>query len=797
MVSSTTLPPRHSDIYITDVYNMTEQVDRTSIGSVDKISRDSIAVFKQVGEVAGEFLEPALLLPPVPSSTNTSTESLGSLVPVKSSLRLDVTIDYLVANLPTGNTTLNELLSIRCNQVESTGVTKRQADSSGGLGDASNSGVSETWPVAFTHPPVTTTRLQHSRFSHASTSSGSSIASSASALARKIVSQHTQQPPLTEERIKELEDKWSNSIEVWRLLDFLDRHLIKHCQTSGTPPPWSQSLEQITEVATPETRRVPKVKFEDQQQQSLGLQTPRKRQRKTSNTENTNGHEVTTDTESINIANSFNYNGGERVFAKWTDRKFYAAILKDRQPDGKWIVDFYDGRRRTLGVENILRADMETLMGQRVYAAYYDGVFAAGIVTCCEPDSEGRFVYTVARDRDRDICVSAEQLMLTEVQARQVRSRNCAVSSTVNDYEMLTPGRTTRSRTRALARDSPQPSSSGTAQQRRAAGGQNANITSDSEDDTTIDFNTSTCNGFDMYVAGLEPEQFAAYDDCDRVKGKTLVGKIRFGRACPEDTAALGPLPPTGCQPFKGLHVLLSCVQPLPWNEPIVPSSTCSDVESCSSFKENYRFSTSPCMKSRLQEQLVAGGAVVYAQFDDLPQRFYKQAYIISNRPSRSASYVLSLAAGVRSVCHEWVIRCCAEGRQLPPQDLPCGWSMEKERYISMFERPMTGTNSGRPLRRKLVFVSQGSEPSFARYWTRVLELSDANVRPLAAASDSDLNRALCILCEGGYHDERTERASQRGVPLATPIWLIQTLVHGELRDFNRLSCYRADVDSD
>lgn len=794
-------PPRHSDIYITDVYNASEHGDRSISSLEGKVSRNFL--FKPVPESDGVFLDPSSILPQS-VNINDSTESLSSLVPSRGKLKIDVAIEYSVHQSSEVGGTLNELVSLHCTQTEQN--PNKQLETSGGAGNSSS--ISEPWSSQSFQPVL----AKHPRYSHASsTSSGSSIASSASALARTNKTKTSQQqysllPPLTHERISELRDKWINSREIWRLLDYIDRYLASSKLVSSLmlSPPRSQSLEQINEVVTPtpsESRRALKVKFSDQQQ--LPPVTPKKRQRKANAVATTNGHDsahgVTPSTTSNN-----NYKTGDRVFAKWTDRKFYAATLLDRHIDGRWSVDYYDGDRRTISEDNLLRADEIAMKGQRVYAAYCDDDFTLGIVTDCELAADGQLRYTVMRD-DRDICVPAEQILLSESQAKQIRllcnhchNGNGALDITGNatyDHITATPsGRALRSRTRALTRDSPVPSSSGIKKKQASNAGNNKSTAStvtasDSEDDVTADINATTCNGIDVFVPGLEPEVAAAYDGCSKLKGKTVIGKMRFGSGRTEDLAALGPLPPIGSQLFKGLHILLSCVRPVTGGEPLVSSST-SEADSCSSYNENYRFSTSPCVKTRLTEQLEAGGAKVYARFEDLPSCVYKQAYIISNRPSHSANYMLCLAAGIRPVCHEWVIRCCVEGRVLPRQDLPCGWSLEREDFVGEFNR---ATTCGRPLRRKLVLVASSTDSSFARFWTRILELAEANVRSLITASDSDFNRVLCILCECDYRDEHTERAVQRNVPLVTPIWLIQTLVHSELRDFNKLSCYRPD----
>lgn len=743
-------PPRHSDIYITDVYSMSEHGIADSV--VDKASCDSVTLFKQVREVTGEFLEPSEVLQQiVPQQLATTGQ-----------LRVVVCVEYAVSHV---GGTVSELTSVTCMPCES----------------------SVQLPPANRH---------HARLSHASsTSSGSSMASSASTLARRLAASRS---PLTHERIGELRDRWINSHEVWRLLDYVDRCMADSSTMTEPPQPQLSQINEETDNVC--TRRAPKVKFAmdaDDMTLRTNETTPRKKQKRGAAVAvvATNGHASPVP---AGYSASASYSRGDRVFAKWTDRKFYAATLVERAADGRWTVDFYDGDRRAVAEENMVVASEPALIGQRVYAAHQEDDFTVGIVTGCDQEYCG-LMYSVARD-DRDIRVPADQILLTESQARQVRSR-CGLAVVARGTFGTDDGhRTTRSRTRALACDSPVPGSSGTQHQqqrrgRRGAAGATATATpaskqhSDSEDDSST-CATAACNGLDpyAYVPGIEPEAPAAYDGCGRVKGKAVAGKMRFG-----DLAAstLGPLPPAGRLPFDGLHVLLTCSRPTV--EQQSPSDAASTTSSASN-NENYRFSSAPCVVSRLREQLEAGGARVHARFDDLPPRHYRRAYLVANRPSCTARYLQCLAAGVRAVCHEWVIRCCAEGRALPPQDLPCGWSVELERFVSWYERPCEGaaTTTARPLRRKHVLVA-ADDGDFLAYWTRVLELAEAHVRPLATAADAEVARALCVLCECGHRDERTDRALYRGVPLVTTTWLVQTLVHGQLRDFQRLPCYKPD----
>lgn len=720
----------------------------------------------------------------------TSTDS-PSAFPTKKHLMFNVDVTFTQATKENG---VNEIINIICEDyftaAGSPSSGTRYSEFSGGLADVSRKiSPSASSAVPSTQPYQLRTTNRFSQMSRSS--SGSSVPSSASALTQKLLRDDKlkkKEPisyTISEDRINELKERWLSHNEIWKVLDFIDKYVNLHDCTS-TPDymrfrfpdqrlenaKTPEKLEQIEEVLTPISTNKPRSVRSKRQAKSKVQgsdsenEIPKKRQRKAA------------DKEYPPLAASI-YMPGDSVFAKWSDRKFYAATLQERHPDGKWTVNFYDDDNKVLSEEFILKTDEFTMIGQRVYAAQYDSNFLPGIITGCELKNN-ELHYIIARDDKGDISVPAKFILITESQARQIKARiNVTPRKSARNHEASTSvlnasNRSTRSKTRMLMADSPKPSSSGTQQ-----------ICSDSEDDGT----ESTCDGMNDYIPGTEPESRGVYENCIKLKGKSLAGKVRCPRtkAGDVDATVLGLIPEEGSKYFKNMHVLLACTRP---QSPKL-SGDANTSGSDNSNNENYRFSNTPFVKERLKLQLEMGGATVYDSLDQIPQRMWKNTYLISNRPNTSAKYIKAVSVSIKLVCHDWVIRCCNEKKTLPVQELPCGWSIENNRFYSYFDR-----KSKWPLKKQTILIVDTTDKNFYKFWSEVCRMAEANVSKLT--KDSNLQDVLCVLSECGYRDEVVERVMSHSVPLLTTQWLIQTLVHGEIRDINKNKSYRAEcVDSD
>lgn len=732
----------------------------------------------------------------IENKENINTQTMQvSAEPIKKHMSFNIDVSVILN--PAKNNC--QIVNISCDDhFEDGSPVPRLSESSGAVGDTSKISPSS---IGTSNQPY---QLRPNRFSHMSTSSSSSIPSSAAALMQRVLRENKKNTnkfcnqsknPLTDERINELKEKWLNNQELWKILDYIDKNIsilgytntdnkfkqpvdVKSHGKIKTP----EKLEFIEEVQTPNPtptstktskprqprgKRKAKVKFTGSDGES-----PKKRQRK-----------VNTKQTPIKLLVESKFTPGDCVFAKWTDRKFYAATLVDRNPyDGKWTVNFFDGDHKILGEELLIKSNEYCMQGQRVYAAHCDSNFTPGIITGHETKN-GEIHYIIARDDKGDISIPAKYILITESQARQIRNRmNESTSPTLRQRtppkkrEEIIPDlssnkRATRSKTRMMM-DSPKPSSSGTQHI----------VKSDSEDDMT-DVNDIN---FD-YVPGIEPECQGSYDACTKMKGKTVTGKMRFTRTKTNDVDAsvLGPIPAEGSKMFKNLHVLLNCVQPM---SKFCDSSISEDENSES---ENFNFSKIPFVKDRLKLQLERAGATVYNNFDDISSKLWKNTYLISNKPNISAKYVQCLCIGIKLICHDWVIRCCNENKTLDIQDLPVGWSIERQRFFYYPDRKTKW-----PLKKQNILVADSSDKNFYKFWSRICTLAEAHVSKLTR--DSNLENVLCVLSESGYRDELVDRVLSHSVPLVSTVWLVQTLIHGEIRNFEKMKEYQAEyVDSD
>lgn len=711
-----------------------------------------------------------------------STESLISLPSISKKVTMFV---ELTTSIHMGKESWSgELINIMCDDF-SESSQRRLSESSGNLADVSKNTSPTSTVGSSSLATLPLKPLNLNRFSVISSSSSSSLSSSASTLAKILregkffSSEKRNVANLTEERIQELKEKWINSNEIYKVLDYLDRIVlvtdsvpsedVVKKQTVEEPP--KPQLSKIEEGSTPlSTNKIRPVRG--------------KRQAKTKTNSSDSEKEMPRklrkidSTELTLLYSKSNFAVGDSVFAKWGDRKFYAAILGEITAEGKWQVNFFDGDSKNLSEDYLIKAEEFTMLGHSVYASQGDDNFTPGIITGCEIVDDV-LQYVVARDKG-DISVPCQFIYITESQARQIRGKQTQSQSRTpskQDLSTLTK-RSTRSKTKLML-DSPKPSSSGTQTKQLATA-------SDSDDDGHDD---ATLNVDD--VAGVEPESHGVYENGIKLKGKTVAGKMRFSRTKTNDVDAtiLGPIPDEGSVFFKNLHILLTCTRPQSPKPKAIDTNSSGNGASTDS--ENYKFSTIPFVKDRLKLQLEMGGALVYNTFDDIPQKMWKSTYLISNRPSISAKYIQCIAAGIKCICHEWVIRCCIDKKRVPIQELPLGWSLERDRFFNSFDK-----KSSNALKKLHLLIADVGDKNFHTFWSKVCKLADIHVMKLGR--DSNLEKINAIISEPGFRDDHIDRAISHNIPILTTNWLIQTLLHGEPRLFDAHKTYKADyVDSD
>lgn len=208
---------------------------------------------------------------------------------------------------------------------------------------------------------------------------------------------------------------------------------------------------------------------------------------------------------------------------------------------------------------------------------------------------------------------------------------------------------------------------------------------------------------------------------------------------------------------FKGLAFILTCSK---YCQPVDKQEMVSD-------DENYVFSRVPFVYNHLVAQIKLGGGKIFESYSNVPSELIKNLVLIAPKPCLTARYIECMAFNVKMVCHEWIVNCCIAKAIIPHQELPLGWSVEQNRFISSFERQNTDPFANVSVR----ITSKTRDNSFFEFWSKVMRVCGAEVKPTRRVK---FGKDLIILDRGYHYTE---------LPIAvTPTWVIQCVLHGELK---------------
>ncbi|XP_018329504.1 uncharacterized protein LOC108739903 isoform X2 [Agrilus planipennis] len=574
---------------------------------------------------------------------------------------------------------IGELLSLDCHVLRENDVVS-ESDSSGYAADVSKtvsplSGASAT----YIPPPKGSLAMRASLMSH---SSSSSVPSSAAALnVQNLLKKSTSSYNKTKEPVSDLEKKWKNYQLVYSVLSAIDDSFVES-STNVEKMDLTESSNHIPQNSQP--AHVPPKKRGSFVIQGKDEKEPEIKKIRPN----------TFEEESM------------LVFAKWTDQRYYAGFIKG-QSENKWTVEFLDGNFRNVSDEQIIFADVHSLIGYKVMVLEESGnVKCPGIVTAFHSEEEP--MYTVATDRG-DFTVSASNIYLTKHQAKLVKNNieyleNSTASSSSQTSSVSL--RNCRSRNNTY---SPKPGSSGTQKTLLAkAFEMKMHAKSASELSTTTDEDVSenTSNGELKLVPGCDMELRYQRVNNPSIKLKRCFGQLSKSSS-EKEVSTLGPLDVKGTW-FKGFGFLLTC-----GSRPLFDATGEEDV---GTDNEDYAFSKVPYVEDHLATQIKNGGGIIYSKFEDVPPKKYKVTYLVSWRPALTPKYIRGLAVGMRTVCHEWIVNCSIKKKRLTLQELPAGWSVEDHRFIESFER-----KTDKPFRSLHFKIAQLTSKLFYDFWSKEL----------------------------------------------------------------------------
>ncbi|XP_012238586.1 uncharacterized protein LOC100746532 [Bombus impatiens] len=746
-----------------------------------------------------------------------------------------------------------EIIGVQCETVatESTLTRQKNNDTSASLADISGNDNKEISPGSVNSNPQLY-QLNPSRLSFASTISLSS-ASSAASLAAKLAirdSTHFSLPRVPakhakrhgqdihslndkhaiDEAYERLSKEWQNShLLTTTILNFANTELTgvdaynvsneridDHLQKirSSTPEVSKDIVQLQTPKSTKKSKAVkrPRSKSIKSDNQSNGvnkiskvlnlaenINTPNRKKNKTEHTDNISSTiNVSTKSESHMIDELI----GKDVFAKWSDNNYYPGTVIDKIKT-KYKVNFYDGKNKVLIEDFVIPIPKVLKEGLSVYAATKNYDYGScGIIINVEIVNNEVY-YTVETDEGEKLEVQIKDLSLSADQAQVLKEEinlgNKSLPSTPKHLGQITldnmvDGKRRSKRIATPSFSTPKSKLIQTPTNKIEVEPSVSGVTSSikrekkvpfESDGVSSDSNVSVKD--EVFSIGVQPEIIGTpYEQVvkgpqNRIKSKSRSKK----KVDDEETIAMfGPIPRADSNLFKGMSFLLTCASV----ETIDRFQ--DDKDSDPGTEDEIEWSKKPFIRDRLNKQIVAGGGKVYTDFSEIPQDEYKNTKLITNVPNTTAKSLLCLSVGIPAYNHNWIIRCCQEGKFVNPAEdgLPAGWSLDKNSYIEMFQR-----QSNKPLTQVVVIIPVvESEKQFAPFWRQICENAGA-VIILADKADVMENfvQGTVVLTNSLCPSWAAEKANKLQIPLLSTTWIVQCLIEGKFCPYDASVRYK------
>ncbi|XP_034193351.2 uncharacterized protein LOC117610270 [Osmia lignaria lignaria] len=498
---------------------------------------------------------------------------------------------------------------------------------------------------------------------------------------------------------------------------------------------------------------------------------------------------------------------GKDVFAKWSDNNYYPGTVTDKVKT-KYKVNFYDGKNKILIEDFVIPIPALLKEGLSVYAtSKNDDYGSCGIIVDTETVNN-QVYYIVETDEGEKLQVQVKNIFLTSDQAQllkeEISSENKSLPSTPKHLGQITLDNMVDGKRRSKriatpsyltpkihtpSKNESEPSVSGIPSS-SIMNKKNKKRSSESSDAISSDSNVSLKD--EMFSIGIQPEIIGTpYEQT--VKGpqnriKSIKSRSNKKKVEDEETIAIfGPIPRTDSNLFKGMSFILTCAPVETIDRFQIDNK---DYGSDPGTENEEDWVKKPFIRDRLTTQIVAGGGKVYTDFNEIPREEYKNTKLITNVPNSTAKTLLCLSVGIPAYNHNWIIRCCQEGKIVNPaeDELPAGWSLDKQSYVEMFQRP-----SNKPFTRIIVIIPVlESNKQFVTFWRQICENAGACVL-LADKPDTMENYidGTVILTNGSCPSWTVEKAAELQIPLLSATWIVQCLIEGQLCQYDSQPRYK------
>ncbi|KAK0180504.1 hypothetical protein PV327_006136 [Microctonus hyperodae] len=491
---------------------------------------------------------------------------------------------------------------------------------------------------------------------------------------------------------------------------------------------------------------------------------------------------------------------GKQCFAKWGDNNYYPGIVVSRSKT-KLRINFLDGLNKLLMEDFVVIIPSILPVGLSVYASVENDPYGScGIITGVD-NSNSVILYNVETDEReklkvsiRDIFLTTDQVLIlketmnddigspsTTPQLGKITLDNVVVGNRRNESSISTP-KSTRSKSRGNTIKR-------TMEVRASGSGVLSKIHFEDSSDSdlkTSDSNTSRTDDNGLGTIQMEivgnSNDYASKGPQNRLKGKARSKK----RVDDQETIALlGPIPEEGSTLFKGINFILTCASLDLLDRYKLENKGDFNSESGTDLEQEWN--KTPFVRERLTAQIIAGGGKIYEKFDDIPINEYGITKLITNVPNITAKSLQCLSVGIHSWNHQYIIRSCLNNKLVNhnQEKLPAGWSLDRNSYIEMSERP-----NDKPFNHLIIAVPKmiGVEES-TKFWAQIIENAGGTVRLIENQSDN-LLEATAILTNRKCPNWIVQHTQNENIPLVSTTWIIQCLIAGSIISHESQTAY-------
>ncbi|XP_003699282.2 uncharacterized protein LOC100877346 [Megachile rotundata] len=496
---------------------------------------------------------------------------------------------------------------------------------------------------------------------------------------------------------------------------------------------------------------------------------------------------------------------GKNVFAKWSDNNYYPGIVTDKVKI-KYKVNFLDGKSKVLIEDFVIPIPSVLKEGLSVYATTSNDDYGSCGIIVETQTVNNEVYYTVETDEGEKLRVQVKDIFLSTDQAQVLKeemgSENKSLPVTPKHLGQITLDNMIDGKRRSKRIATPvyltpkakliqtptskieaEPSVSGISslmKKEKKASSESDLVSSDSNLSLKDEMFSI---GIQSEIVGTPYEQTVKGPQ-NRIKSKSRSKK----KVDDEETIAIfGPIPPTDSNLFKGMSFILTCA-PVESIDRFQLEN--KDYGSDPGTENEEEWSKKPFIRDRLNAQIVAGGGKVYTDFNEIPQEEYKNTKLITNVPNTTAKTLLCLSVGIPAYHHNWIIRCCQEGKIVNPAEdkLPTGWSLEKNSYVEMFQR-----HNSKPLNQIIVIIPVTEfNKQFVTFWRQICENAGAVVL-LADKPDTmeGFVNGTVILTNNSCPSWAIEKATELQIPLLSATWIVQCLIEGKFCQYDSQARYK------